>query len=94
MAPAFRGRRLGRDRAKLRMADDTQGATRGDRRHSSLVAVQRGRLVGIARELGDGAERAEAPAGFGVGKSFGEKLQQIGHHITPWLRGVGLGGGV
>ena len=50
--------------------------------------------VGAAREFGQGAERAEASCDLAVGHLFSEKFQQIGHHIVPWLRGVGLGGTV
>jgi len=46
------------------------------------------------RQFGDGVERAEAPCDLVVGDLFGEKIQEIGHHITLWLRGVGLGGAV
>jgi len=76
------------------MQREAQGASRGDCRNAPIGPIKHDRLVSIARKFGDGAERAEAPCDLVAGDLFGEKIQEIGHHITLWLRGVGLGGAV
>ena len=93
MAPAFGGGGFRRNRAEIRMRRDAQGSLGGDRRDAAVGSVKHHRFVGVARKFSESAERAEAPCDLVVGGLFGKKIQKIGHHITLWLRGVGLGGG-
>jgi hypothetical protein len=92
MAPAFGGGRFRGDRAKVRMPRNAQPAARRDHRHRAVVAGQHDWFVGVAHEFGERTERAQAPCDFAVRGLFGENFHQVGHHIVPWLRGVGLGG--
>ena len=76
------------------MLRDTQAAARRDRRRRPIGPTKHDWFVGVTRKFSDGAERAEAPCNLVVGDLFDEKIQEIGYHITLWLRGVGLGGAI
>jgi hypothetical protein len=45
---------------------DDDAAARRDGRHGVVGLPQRDRLIAVARELGDGAESAEAPLRIGI----------------------------
>ena len=57
---------------------DPNPAARGHRGETSIAPRERDRLVRVAGELGDRPERAQAPAGLGVGHVIGEKREVVG----------------
>jgi hypothetical protein len=77
MAPTLSGRRFRGNRAQVRVRCDTE--TTLIRHNADCVAglVQLCRFASGARELGDGAERADAPASVSIGKLAGEKVHDL-----------------
>src|SRR5262249_25579966 len=92
MTPAFRCRRFRRDQAQLVMRCNAQAAARRHYRNPLLAVVEFHGLFWISSEFSNGAECADAPCGFVIRKTVGDKIQHINHHIVPWLHGDGAGG--
>ena len=76
MAPAFGGEGLRGNRTHVATRLDPHTAARRHRRNPFAGARDRRRFVGIAGELGDGAERTDTPRGFDIVQPIGEKIQE------------------
>nr|WP_249151993.1 hypothetical protein [Bradyrhizobium liaoningense] len=76
VAPALRGRRFRCDQAQIRVGDNAYPTLlRHDADPVARLLHIEG-LIGLARELGNGTERADAPAGLSVGKPACDQVHE------------------
>jgi len=73
--------RLERDRPQTQAYLEPDAAARRDHRSHRLLADHLRRLVRIAHEFRDGAERAQAPLRLGIGKLVSNQFERTCHFL-------------